>query len=159
MRRAAMRDYSAPSRFQSTHPVWDATGEMRKLERYGLISIHASRMGCDLTKIGNLPANPTFQSTHPVWDATQGVRDFRGVVPISIHASRMGCDPGCEIRGSDLVISIHASRMGCDTLFLLSSWKVLDFNPRIPYGMRRVHVDEDCVLRRFQSTHPVWDAT
>ena len=181
MRRAAMRDYSAPQQisihasrmgcdgrdaqvgtlrldFNPRIPYGMRPHENRQPASQSHISIHASRMGCD----------------HRTFGLAQHV-------PISIHASRMGCDPGCEIRGSDLVISIHASRMGCDTLFLLSSWKVLDFNPRIPYGMRlrvlgadhlhfnfnpripygmrRVHVDEDCVLRRFQSTHPVWDAT
>ena len=33
------------------------------------------------------------------------------------------------------------------------------FNPRIPYGMRQIRKVKMLVLREFQSTHPVWDAT
>ena len=55
--------------FQSTHPVWDATLEYRAGEHIALISIHASRMGCDRDA-----SRPPSQQ------------------PISIHASRMGCD-------------------------------------------------------------------
>ena len=101
-----------------------------------------------------------FQSTHPVWDATEQVAGACG----------------------DLVISIHASRMGCDCR---RGWVVCffrDFNPRIPYGMRRkfrqwsnrpcsisIHASRmGCdifdlglhqIFNLFQSTHPVWDAT
>ena len=35
----------------------------------------------------------------------------------------------------------------------------VNFNPRIPYGMRRHNFSNVCNLRIFQSTHPVWDAT
>ena len=35
--------------FQSTHPVWDATITPRDVHVDDGISIHASRMGCDLT--------------------------------------------------------------------------------------------------------------
>ena len=34
--------------FQSTHPVWDATGHKIVPVRSLVISIHASRMGCDI---------------------------------------------------------------------------------------------------------------
>lgn len=33
--------------FQSTHPVWDATGFVTKEKACGQVSIHASRVGCD----------------------------------------------------------------------------------------------------------------
>ena len=35
----------------------------------------------------------------------------------------------------------------------------VDFNPRIPYGMRLASVSELLFRMVFQSTHPVWDAT
>ena len=123
-----------------------------------LISIHASRMGCDGRGrpdghvVGYFnPRIPygmrqavydtiadfcAFQSTHPVWDATTPRGSTTAARPISIHASRMGCDlraVDCAVRRH---ISIHASRMGCDMSTLLVSWRGL-----------------------FQSTHPVWDAT
>ena len=151
------------ARFQSTHPVWDATA---------LRSVHVD-------------SSPQFQSTHPVWDATikQGdvievTRDFNPRIPYGMRLGR------CSVKGSKIfifqsthpvwdatdffqfsgffeVISIHASRMGCDHLALaLYSEMVAYFNPRIPYGMRRVSCSptrSDWSL--FQSTHPVWDAT
>ena len=126
------------SAFQSTHPVWDATSKRRFDYPRIVISIHASRMGCD----------PCLQSQMVHTKA------------ISIHASRMGCDLGWASAGariityfnpripygmrpcgsgrhdakkgfqsthpvwdatkavknvtSNIVISIHASRMGCD---------------------------------------------
>ena len=92
-----MRLSSAPASvihlsFQSTHPVWDATNLPPYIDERYLISIHASRMGCDLIVVSTPPIrqyfNPripygmrlipnylissdfVFQSTHPVWDAT-----------------------------------------------------------------------------------------
>ena len=34
--------------FQSTHPVWGATGPAQTLRVWGMISIHAPRVGCDV---------------------------------------------------------------------------------------------------------------
>ena len=79
-------------------------------------------------------------------------------------------------------ISIHASRMGCDVSSAACKCSTPYFNPRIPYGMRRYYVGGASRIRayfnpripygmrlpsflrwkallRFQSTHPVWDAT
>ena len=56
--------------FQSTHPVWDATFQAQPLYADHPISIHASRMGCDLKMLTIVEPSPEFQSTHPVWDAT-----------------------------------------------------------------------------------------
>ena len=78
---------------------------------------------------------------------------------ISIHASRMGCDIGNSRKPLEIKISIHASRMGCDDTRRQDGRPQVNFNPRIPYGMRLfvgVAVICTCV---FQSTHPVWDAT
>ena len=78
-----------------------------------------------------------FQSTHPVWDATTPPAVVCWMLTISIHASRMGCDPR-HVDGTRLCA---------------------DFNPRIPYGMRRMRPAAKNTVYRFQSTHPVWDAT
>ena len=71
----------------------------------------------------------------------------------------MGCDENISPISSDLPISIHASRMGCDGPVLRCGEHDFYFNPRIPYGMR--HAPPPCTIRlpKFQSTHPVWDAT
>ena len=123
---------------------------------------------------------------------------------ISIHASRMGCDIGNSRKPLEIKISIHASRMGCDDTRRQDGRPQVNFNPRIPYGMRRqvksvaypkVHFNpripygmrpvlaisdgahksnfnpripygmRPCGSGRhdakkgFQSTHPVWDVT
>ena len=159
MRLVNMSDSTDKFIFQSTHPVWDATGAS-----------------------GLMPSFSEFQSTHPVWDATRCLSPLPRTISISIHASRMGCDPCPATNASGFTyfnpripygmrpirthvwswipefqsthpvwdatrcapwassiggISIHASRMGCD--LLVTSLSVMP--------------------RRFQSTHPVWDAT
>ena len=68
-----------------------------------------------LEYIKNRRSDNGFQSTHPVWDAT--------ITPRDVHV-----DDG---------ISIHASRMGCDRSRAPSACRGMNFNPRIPYGMRR----------------------
>ena len=138
MRRRANDTFARDLQFQSTHPVWDATlihavdqthviisihasrmgcdgsGRATK-QRMWLISIHASRMGCDVYDSSGVLRKSLFQSTHPVWDATNLMFDLQTLMLISIHASRMGCD------------SMLARRNSARS----------HFNPRIPYGMRQ----------------------
>ena len=124
--------------FQSTHPVWGATGNARAITEdrpdfnprtpcgvrpalfgqicmAGGISIHAPRVGCDRKRPGDHRRSSGFQSTHPVWGATQR------------HSLR---------------------RTGrCD------------FNPRTPCGVRQAAGRLESKRIIFQSTHPVWGAT
>ena len=123
------------------------------------ISIHASRMGCDTQK-NSRRANNLFQSTHPVWDATTGEI---GCLPQSAFQSTHPVWDATSKRRFDyprIVISIHASRMGCDLGWASAGARIITyFNPRIPYGMRPLHEAAKQILGAFQSTHPVWDAT
>ena len=100
-----------------------------------------------------------FQSTHPVWDATSVVRVGYGFQTVSIHASRMGCDMNVADSTPYMNVLIHASRMGCDKVINKGITDYYSFNPRIPYGMRLYKAGNDSDIERFQSTHPVWDAT
>ena len=122
-----------------------------------------------------------FQSTHPVWDATGLCGSQDKALLVSIHAPRMGCDPRIGLDGLQECVSIHAPRMGCDTFFTVKSRLKPSFNPRTPYGMRlpaqhilpmsrsfnprtpygmRPRIELPTSLKyKFQSTHPVWDAT
>ena len=171
------------NRFQSTHPVWDATqaqdtqawldanfnpripygmrqGHVLGVELQPVISIHASRMGCDradgrpvgrthhfnpripygMRRLVTRPVDASylFQSTHPVWDATRRPRSTRPPRPYFNPRIPYGMRLAAHV---DLrrvaVISIHASRMGCD-FHNMQCWRTsCDFNPRIPYGMRQ----------------------
>ena len=138
VRHAGRGSRPGPERFQSTHPVWGATGQY----------LHAAR----------LPA--LFQSTHPVWGATSFIIHNLHINHISIHAPRVGCDMShkikikkgryfnprtpCGVRldryihlSIQKIISIHAPRVGCDK-------------------HDRHTIRQHC---KFQSTHPVWGAT
>ena len=99
--------------FQSTLPGWGATTMEFRTPLAGLISIHAPRMGSDITPI-----------------------QWRKMTFISIHAPRMGSDhvqSGLDLRGT---ISIHAPRMGSDPRGLQRNHHRANLNPRSPDGER-----------------------
>ena len=124
------------------------------------ISIHASRMGCDR---GDRAAwrkyashfNPRIPyGMRPAsLDPPAACPDFNPRIPYGMRPSGDLADAG------KLVISIHASRMGCDGIHRRRWGQKRHFNPRIPYGMRRSGMAQPPHRSRFQSTHPVWDAT
>ena len=147
------------------------------------ISIHAPRVGSDVSGTYCGEHQPKFQSTLPVWGATSGSSQAEQEFEISIHAPRVGSDPylqGGEQQYSG--ISIHAPRVGSDLGFSLKMHCILYFNPRSPCGERlsyridyqfcvlisihapRVGSDLDMMGKWskswvFQSTLPVWGAT
>ena len=146
--------------FQSTHPGWGATLLCHNDSDDAAISIHAPRVGCDisfpllwlfLTKISihaprvgcdqssfNSPVyHYEFQSTHPGWGATRLCNPSTYIPPISIHAPRVGCDADDGCISSDYA----------------------NFNPRTPGGVRRWKHLPECHQAQFQSTHPGWGAT
>ena len=104
------------AKFQSTRPVWGATG-------LALCFATLSR----------------FQSTRPVWGATLPI--IRGSVSlsISIHAPRVGRDEVSELLAMTRVkISIHAPRVGRDRISLFRRCRRCYFNPRAPCGARHL---------------------
>ena len=56
-------------------------------------------------------------------------------------------------------ISIHAPLTGCDTKHCNIIYQGQDFNPRTPYGMRLGNGLYFALVKIFQSTHPLRDAT
>ena len=169
--------------FQSTHPVWGATGAFEGSDR----------------------GQPGFQSTHPVWGATTalGARrhscgDFNPRTPCGVRqtwgrhqAASEDFNPRtpCGVRHmhSGLLRAAHDfnPRTPCgvrrppETPYRPG---LHDFNPRTPCGVRRDgrakgrpapgHFNprtpcgvrpfwwlEQCTVCVFQSTHPVWGAT
>ena len=113
-RRLRFFTFTAPLVFQSTLPAWGATrrakggitainnfnprsphGErLPKAFAKGLvlsISIHAPRMGSDITPTDNV-LRIIFQSTLPAWGATAQGSQSPADGRISIHAPRMGSD-------------------------------------------------------------------
>ena len=105
---------SPRSKFQSTHPVWGATGRPKALMT--LEGDFNPRTPCGV-RLLSLPRSLTRRNFNPRTPC--GVRrqrrspgSFRTL--ISIHAPRVGCD--CASSSSVHVwhISIHAPRVGCD---------------------------------------------
>ena len=58
-------------KFQSTRPVWGATLGKHDSRACDTISIHAPRVGRDLSDARLFYNHDLFQSTRPVWGATQ----------------------------------------------------------------------------------------
>ena len=84
------------------------------------ISIHAPIVGCDL-----ILSRQSMQT----W--------------ISIHAPIVGCDyfeKKSKLKGDE--ISIHAPIVGCDWLQGISTYWLVNFNPRTHRGVRQVTLDE-----------------
>ena len=124
--------------FQSTLPVWGATGlfclwlvgfdisihaprvgsDLSSSPLFYVpseISIHAPRVGSDVRKTVFPTSSALFQSTLPVWGAT------RRCLPI----------------GRSAYISIHAPRVGSDSFGAAGPSRITYFNPRSPCGERR----------------------
>ena len=59
-----------PDIFQSTRPAWGATDDIVRIFVDEHISIHAPRMGRDVTRKGVRRLTEKFQSTRPAWGAT-----------------------------------------------------------------------------------------
>ena len=132
------RDEWKALKFQSTLPAREATAARLDRKFIGIISIHASREGSDMStkcKEGHrgisihasregsdyparLPAvfQCRFQSTLPAREATAILRDRLEKQKISIHASREGSDfSSASASLKSWHISIHASREGSDS--------------------------------------------
>ena len=147
-------------RFQSTLPVWGATGAVGRGKRV-----------CG------------FQSTLPVWGATRYKYLVAVVVRISIHAPRVGSDAvACvgrirkifyfnprspcgerpcfwRISALWLYISIHAPRVGSDLGGIVQGVSGMLFQSTLPvWGATNKSIIE-YFTHKFQSTLPVWGAT
>ena len=123
--------------FQSTHPMRDAT--VYFFIRRTINAYFNPRIPCGMRLAkGDSSTNATkFQSTHPMRDATGNM----------------------QMLGKGNKISIHASHAGCDKNLYTVVFPHLNFNPRIPCGMRLPRQKKSYSSLQFQSTHPMRDAT
>ena len=171
--------------FQSTHPVWDGTGDRTRRCSPSNISIHPSRVGWDLkvariaTGSGSISIHPSrvgwderkniwqtisnlFQSTHPVWDGTcKKALSFR-INSISIHPSRVGWDHNA-VGLAEVVGEFQSTHPVWDGT--MADYNFVSNNP-ISIHPSRVGWDDGlpigCVLHFPISIHPSrvgWDAT
>ena len=81
-----------PASFQSTLPVWGATGTLKlSVDNYGLFQSTLPVWGATVDALNEVIPG-LFQSTLPVWGATCDVVAACIVDLISIHAPRVGSD-------------------------------------------------------------------
>ena len=125
------------SEFQSTRPVWGATGTLLPNRARNLISIHAPRVGRDWTMRSAASTQARFQSTRPVWGATE-LLGYWLLLP---------------------VISIHAPRVGRDDAVQHDALRVQRFQSTRPVWGATWKQTLGLGFGRFQSTRPVWGAT
>ncbi len=124
-------------RFQSTRPVWGATGKLLGERNHNRISIHAPRVGRDLRQQLSLLWQEIFQSTRPVWGATAWAR--RTCRWALYFNPRAPCGARRYLpRGCLFLRKFQSTRPVWGATFSRS----------------RVHSSH-----RFQSTRPVWGAT
>ena len=124
--------------FQSTHPVWGATGQGPAQGLQARISIHAPRVGCDPGPCTHPGNRQGFQSTHPVWGATSTALVLRWCWMDFNPRTPCGVRPAVS-RQIDLSILFQSTH---------PVWGATTNKP-ISGG----------VSKKFQSTHPVWGAT
>ena len=101
-----------------------------------------------------------FQSTLPAGGAT-GRRGFcLHQIPISIHAPRRGSDvPASQGLSGLQAFQSTLPAWGATTNDVFEHELSLDFNPRSPWGERRLNLLRLHRFRVFQSTLPVGGAT
>ena len=121
--------------FQSTLPAWGATMWMAITISHTVISIHAPRMGSDVTRkrfytfiaisihaprmgsdnrILHRGGLKIFQSTLPAWGATWARRYWTARKRFQSTLPAWGATPFHEVFPVGFCISIHAPRMGSD---------------------------------------------
>ena len=147
------------------------------------ISIHAPRVGCDLTGNGSRispgdfnPRTPCgvrqegivmiitallFQSTHPVWGATavtDMLGDLRNVFQSTHPVWGATRSMPSMASSSDLFQSTHPV-WGATFSRSGDGARPAYFNPRTPCGVRPFRTGRCNTCFLFQSTHPVWGAT
>ena len=124
--------------FQSTQPEWAATSSAKLRKKNMKISIHAARVGCDISAMVRHGGNIIFQSTQPEWAATAGSAQLGGYYKNFNPRSPSGLRPKMKAK-----LPTHKK----------------DFNPRSPSGLRLFSTKLTVTLVIFQSTQPEWAAT
>ena len=124
--------------FQSTPPVWGATGSAADHLRQLVISIHAPRVGGDgglhheKDQLEHFNPRPPCGGRH---DGLHRLDEFKQ-------------------------ISIHAPRVGGDDNYAVQKYRAAKFQSTPPvWGATRISDQGEVQRQTFQSTPPVWGAT
>ena len=123
--------------FQSTHPVWDATKEESCKRSWKVISIHASRMGCD--------SSGSRRTNHPPY--------FNPRIPYGMRPAHLAAPDSFRIDFNPRI----PYGMRPESPFLARM--IPSFQSTHPVWDATKLIPADVLEAIFQSTHPVWDAT
>ena len=119
------------------------------------ISIHAPRGGSDRSKLEIEACKKVFQSTLPVGGATGDIRKSDVFMMISIHAPRGGSDSAPPANQPKKIYFNPRSPWGERRLELISYFFDKNFNPRSPWGERRLSADHtDRPWKNFNPRSP-----
>ena len=145
--------------FQSTLPVWGATKGKEEHTMGKLFQSTLPVWGATMLRFLACLSVSTFQSTLPVWGATFQKRTsfwaerFQSTLPVWGATRPEWVD---KILSG---VSIHAPRVGSDWTWATRWLSRMSFNPRSPWGERRITRQYILTINRFQSTLPVGGAT
>ena len=145
--------------FQSTLPVWGATGSRAPFTQAEIFQSTLPVWGATLYRVCPLD-RLRFQSTLPVWGATCGRLSAIKEVIISIHAPRVGSDSDTFLFYTIFSNNFNPrSPCGERRTISVSLPSLANFNPRSPCGERPAIRCTPQTRAAFQSTLPVWGAT
>ena len=116
-----MADTDACDVFQSTRPVWGATGKVMASGFLSKVSIHAPRVGRDGSRRTAASPPISFNPRAPCGARRGPVKAPVAVDAVSIHAPRVGRDLKITVKRGLSYVSIHAPRVGRDSRMLKSS--------------------------------------
>ena len=150
-----------PALIISIHaPRVGSDGQKAAKYKESYISIHAPRVGSDAIPNFAKPGDKIFQSTLPVWGATPSTHPA-GLSRVNFNPrSPCGERPhGAAYCRREGPISIHAPRVGSDRGASISQIMIKRFQSTLPVwgatNPARIYTAYDT----FQSTLPVWGAT
>ena len=145
--------------FQSTLPVWGATQQCRQKRRRKKFQSTLPVWGATVRRFSWFSLFAYFNPRSPCGERRKGM-DYGGRVqdfnPRSPCGERLAAVFGYTL---DFGISIHAPRVGSDCAPLSRTVLATDFNPRSPCGERLLKRLRKHFAPKFQSTLPVWGAT
>ena len=106
-----------------------------------LVSIHAPRVGCDLSDLASDANLTVFQFTHPVWGATwsdartdKQYRRFNSRTPCGVRLDDLGREP------TEVLFQFTHPVWGATNTLTKYPIQLRRFNSRTPCGVRRLVV-------------------
>mgnify|MGYP007049859237 CR=1 FL=1 len=127
------------SAFQFTRPAWGATGSHRLIHYEGAVSIHAPRVGRDISAI--LPTSRIgFNSRAPRGARHPEVSECE-IINVSIHAPRVGRDEWHKMERPETLFQFTRPAWGATQNTGSTCCRTTCFNSRAPRGARQSAFD------------------